>query len=125
MANNLSDALERVCYLAQIQPNDSVARELVIEQLDDSAGLNFNTDTIYREYYVVAVQFWLKPENNLIKGEGAEFNQNFEVTRRYLQMQTVIDKNLELIISPEYTCENLLMQLDVKTKRTVPSILSF
>lgn len=67
-----------------------------------------STDGTYRPYYVCAIIFWLKPSNNLIKGENAQFDQNTTVTFRYLRIQQSIDLALKLQIEPNFSCESLI-----------------
>ena len=126
MSASLSEALNRVMYLCQIQECDREGTRLLLEQLQQSAGIRKPDNlTEYREYYVIALNYWLRPENNLIKGEGAEFDQNREVTRRYLAIQSLIDESLKLEINPAYTCATLSDQINSGGKRYIPSVLSF
>jgi len=88
--------------------------------------------TSYRPYYVTGWHYWLLPENNLISGEGAKFDQNFEVCRRYLQMQLTQDNADNLIVDEAYSAKNLLGQLDracqdcsAITKNPTISIMGF
>jgi len=70
-----------------------------------------STTGIYRPYFVIGLLLWLKPENNLIKGEGAQFDQNIETSRRYLIWQKSLDTKFGLEVPLQYTCDAILNQM--------------
>lgn len=76
---------------------------------------------VYRVYYVCALLFWLKPSNNLIKGEGAQFDQMVSVTYRYLNIQKNIDNALGLVVDPNFSCDTLLAALNAENSTQVES----
>jgi hypothetical protein len=90
--------------------NDFAVIEERTQWLENSKAIK-DSLPFYRPYYVCAMHFWLLPDNNLIAGEGAKFDQNFEVTRRYLMQQKVIDIQQDLEIPDAYTVDTMLGNL--------------
>lgn len=135
MANSLSEAFERVLHMANLDEPNAQKQKLIFENLNQSTGTTPTGQKVYREYYVTALEYWLLPENNLIKGEGAIFDQNKTVTLRYLQLQRQIDEALELEVSKGFEASALINQIlqtdDSKSndvvveKKYKPSFLSF
>lgn len=118
---NLTEALERINNFTGAE-NENQLRDW----LETTVGYHQNSGIrtkVYRIYYVCALDLWLRGENNVIKGEGAELNQNFETTRRFLMMQKLEDVQLKLVIPEEYTVRAFLRSLPESPKR--PSILGF
>jgi hypothetical protein len=109
---NIEDALNIVILNCDI--NQDTQSELTDERrlwLENSVGLPklvTNPSNIYRPYYVIALHYWLTPDNNLLSGEQAKFDQNFEVTRRYLMRQKMLDIQQNLDIPLEYQCDTLI-----------------
>jgi hypothetical protein len=105
----LSKALDLVIQNCQLDQIDDVS---IIEErsqwLESSSALNLQNVKNYRPYYVTALHYWLLPENNLISGEGAKFDQNYEVTRRYLLMQRNLDLMMSLQVETHNSCDTLL-----------------
>jgi hypothetical protein len=116
MTKNKNAATERVINLTQTDENDAMVINQIEQFLEDSSGLDaIDSTKEYREYYVTGLIFWLKPENNLVTGEGAKFDQNFEVTRRYINLQNQVDTALGTVINDAWTCSTFLNRIDAAT----------
>lgn len=103
-------------YANQIVANyaENEADRLLIE----TAGKKIVNGTeviVYRPYFVIGLQLWLSTDNNIIKGEGAEFGQNTETSKRYFQMQQLIDLQNNLVIPDQYTCVAMFALIGVET----------
>lgn len=102
LITNINEALELV------ETNTGISDQAISTKwLEETKASN----GVYRPYFVIGLLLWLKSENNLIKAEGAEFNQNFETARRNLTIQRQIDKANNLQIHPQYECDVLLSQI--------------
>lgn len=99
-------AVNRVLATTSTSYTDKNSIAIIQQNLEESAG-TYESEPFYRVNYVIALQFWLDSSNNLIKGEGATFDQNFEVTRRYLELQKIQDSKLSGI-PEEYSVDSLL-----------------
>ncbi|MEM7578279.1 MAG: hypothetical protein AAF316_00245 [Cyanobacteria bacterium P01_A01_bin.80] len=103
---NIMLAVNRVLATTSTSYTDKNSIAIIQQNLEESAG-TYESEPFYRVNYVIALQFWLDSSNNLIKGEGATFDQNFEVTRRYLELQKIQDSKLSGI-PEEYSVDSLL-----------------
>jgi hypothetical protein len=127
MTLNLNEALRRCIYICQIDENDDLAVNEITNLLTQTAGIEILTNaTAYREYYAIGYWFWLKTENNLVSGEGAKFDQNFEVTRRYLNLQGQIDEaNPQIKVPDAWLVSRFLDKLQADSSGFYPGVLSF
>jgi hypothetical protein len=105
-----ANTVTRICGITDVQEALEVTDWLLTYK-----GVTPSLSDFYRPYYVIGWYFWLLPENNLIKGEGATFDQNFEVARRYLLKQQTIDLAENLTIPEAYTAQALLDKLKPDT----------
>ena len=127
----LIDAINQVQRLGQILEDDSSTLAWVEDLLKDSAGTVQNEQDepipFYRTYYVTAQFYWLKPSNNLIKGEGAEFDQNKSTTLRYILQQQKIDNKMSVTVPEAYTCSGFINEVKsgVASDIKMPGFLAF
>lgn len=95
---DLQSALDFVLLMTGL---DESASDRLTKELTGTAG-TLGNKIVYRPHYVIGMTLWLKPENNLISGEGVKLDQNFEVARRYFNMQHLIDTDNNLVVSKNY-----------------------
>ena len=98
------------------------------QSLETYSGLINTTQTFYRPYYVIALTLWTDLSNNLISGEGARFDQNVETSRRFLSLQQRLDKASNIVLNPEFECNQLLSVISgdaVKAETTGVGFISF
>ena len=107
---NKNDALEKVLHVLEISSNDTMNINIIDNYLTSSVGVK-DSENFYRPNYVIGLMLWLDTTNNVIKAEGATLDQNFETTRRYLNVQQIED--VGVTIPQQYTCDELLKKVQV------------
>jgi hypothetical protein len=115
---NIQEALSFVLSRAGLSESES---SRILTDLQETAGIGTMGQIVYRPYYLAGKELWLSTDNNLKKAEGAEFDQNFEVPRRYLSQQLLMDKQFKLDISEEYSAAFLLSLLSPENV-SLPSV---
>lgn len=102
---NIQEALYFVISRASLPETESTR---LLSDLALFSGTNPLGQTVYRPYYLTAREIWLSSDNNVKVAEGATFDQNFEVCRRYASMQYMLDNQQQLTVPPDYSSAFLL-----------------
>jgi hypothetical protein len=116
----MTDLETSISYVLTISALDDSQYQMISERLEQTKGLTLDLSPYYRVYYVLGLVFWLDPNNNLISAEGAKFDQNTEVVRRYMNWQTSVDINNKLTVPNEYSSQYFIDT--VLTKDPTPEV---